>query len=248
MRNRPRKPEPEGIEEIIVTATKREVKPAGQVPQSITAFSNADIEKMVFRDMEDYMKALPSASLVNSMPGRNSLSMRGITTGSAEYRTDSQVAVYLDEQPVTSISQQPEIRMIDIERMESLPGPQGTLFGSSSQSGTLRIITNKPNHDGFSGQAEGMIATTDGGDESYDVSGHLNIPLVDDKLALRIVGFASHDGGYVDNVVGTTVSGLPGAYGSPGDNSAIAKDNQNEYDTSGGRIAVAVEHQRPLDR
>lgn len=229
--------EQDGIEQIIVTATKRESN-LQQVPQSITAFSNADIEKMVFRNMEDYMKALPSASLVNSMPGRNSLSMRGITTGSEEYRTDSQVAVYLDEQPITSISQQPEVRMIDIARMESLPGPQGTLFGSSSQSGTLRIITNKPNHDGFSGQAEAMVATTDGGDESYDVSGHLNIPLVEDKLALRVVGFASHDGGYVDNVVGTTISGLPGAYGSPGDNSAIAKDNQNEYDTSGGRIAV----------
>lgn len=227
----------EGIEQIIVTATKRETN-LQKVPQSITAFSNADIEKMVFKNMEDYMKALPSASLVNSMPGRNSLSMRGITTGSSEYRTDSQVAVYLDEQPITSISQQPEVRMVDIERIESLPGPQGTLFGSSSQSGTLRIITNKPNHDGFSGQAEGMVATTDGGDESYDVSGHLNIPLVEDKLALRIVGFASHDGGYVDNVVGTNIAGIAGAYGSPLDNSAIAKDNQNEYDTSGGRIAV----------
>jgi outer membrane receptor protein involved in Fe transport len=227
----------EGIEEILVTATKRETN-LQNVPQSITAFSNADIEKMVFRQMEDYMKALPSASLVNSMPGRNSLSMRGISTGSAEYRTDSQVAVYLDDQPITSISQQPEVRMIDIERIESLPGPQGTLFGSSSQSGTLRIITNKPNHDGFSGQVEGMVGTTDGGDESYDVSGHLNIPLVEDKLALRIVGFASHDGGYVDNVVGTNVAGIAGAYGSPLDNSAIAKDNQNEYDTSGGRIAL----------
>jgi len=226
-----------GIEEIIVTATKRAVD-LQDVPQSITAFSNADIEKLVFKNMEDYMKAIPSASLVNSMPGRNSISMRGITTGSAEYRTDSQVAMYLDEQPITSISQQPEIRMVDIERIESLPGPQGTLFGSSSQSGTLRIITNKPNFDGFSGQVEGAIATTSGGDESYDGSGHLNIPLIDDKLAVRIVGFASHDGGYVDNVVGPTISGNPGAYGSPGDNSAVAKDNQNTYDVYGGRIAA----------
>jgi outer membrane receptor protein involved in Fe transport len=226
-----------GIENIIVTATKRSVN-LQDVPQSITAFSSDDIEKMVFKNMEDYMKAIPSASLVNSMPGRNSLSMRGITTGSAEYRTDSQVAVYLDEQPVTSISQQPEVRMIDIARIESLPGPQGTLFGSSSQSGTLRIITNKPNHDGFSGQADASVATTDGGDESYDFSGHLNFPLVEDKLALRIVGFVSHDGGYVDNVVGPTLYGLPGPYGSPGDNSAIAEDNQNVYDMAGGRIAA----------
>ena len=98
-----------GIEEIVVTATKRAVN-LQDVPQSITAFSTADIEKMAFRGMEDYMKALPSASLISSMPGRNSLAMRGITTGAYEYRTDSQVAVYLDEQPVTSISQQPEIR------------------------------------------------------------------------------------------------------------------------------------------
>jgi outer membrane receptor protein involved in Fe transport len=164
--------------------------------------------------------------------------MRGITTGSAEYRTDSQVAVYLDEQPVTSISQQPEVRMIDIARIESLPGPQGTLFGSSSQSGTLRIITNKPNHDGFSGQVDGSIAGTDGGDDSYDLNGHLNFPLVDDKLALRIVGFVSQDGGFVDNVVGDTISGLPGAYGSPLTNAAIAKENQNVYDMAGGRVAA----------
>ena len=225
-----------GIEEVIVTATKRAVN-LQDVPQSITAFSTADIEKMALRSMEDYMKALPSTSLVNSMPGRNSIAMRGITTGSSDYRLDSQVAVYLDEQPVTSISQQPEIRVIDIERIESLPGPQGTLFGSSSQSGTMRIITNKPNFDGFSGQADGTIETITEGDESYDVSGHLNIPLVDDTLALRLVGFWSRDGGYVDNVEGPTLAG-PGAYGSPGDNSAIAKEDQNIYDVWGGRIAA----------
>ncbi|MDH5311660.1 MAG: TonB-dependent receptor plug domain-containing protein, partial [Gammaproteobacteria bacterium] len=225
-----------GIEEIIVTATKRETS-LQDVPQSITAFGTADIEKMVFKNMEDYMKAIPSASLVNSMPGRNSLSMRGISTGSAEYRTDSQVAVYLDEQPISSISQQPEVRMVDIARIESLPGPQGTLFGSSSQSGTLRIITNKPNHDGLSGQVEGMIGTTDGGDESWDLNGHLNIPVVEDKLALRLVAFTARDGGYVDNVFGPTFAG-PGAYGSPGDNAAVAKDDQNVYDISGGRLAA----------
>ena len=202
---------------------------------------------MAFRGMEDYMKALPSTSLVNSMPGRNSLAMRGITTGAYEYRTDSQVAVYLDEQPVTSISQQPEIRMIDIERLESLPGPQGTLFGSSSQSGTLRIITNKPNFDGFSGQADGTVESTTGGDESYDVSGHLNIPLVDDTLALRSGRILVERGGYVDNVEGPTFAG-PGAYGSPGDNSAIAKEDQNIYEVYGRADRGAVEHQRQLDR
>jgi TonB-dependent Receptor Plug Domain len=109
-----------GIETVLVTATKRSTN-LQEVPQSITAFSTGDIQKMDFKSMEDYMKAIPSASLVNSMPGRNSLSMRGISTGSAEYRVDSQVAVYLDEQPITSISQQPEVRMVDRYRPARVP-------------------------------------------------------------------------------------------------------------------------------
>lgn len=224
------------IDEILVTATKRTLN-LQDVPQSIQAFSQDSIEKMVFKSMEDYMKAIPSATLTNSMPGRNQISMRGISTGSSEFHVDSKVAVYLDEQPITSVSQQPEVRMVDIARIESLPGPQGTLFGSSAQAGTLRIITNKPNFDGFSGQGDFVLAGTKGGDESFDVSGVLNIPLIEDKLAIRIVGFSAKDGGYVDNIVGPTLAG-PGAYGSPGDNSAIAKDNQNIYRISGGRIAA----------
>jgi iron complex outermembrane receptor protein len=222
------------VEEVIVTATKR-AESLQEVPQSITAFSGLAIEKMQFKNMEDYLKALPSAALTSSLPGRNSLVMRGVSTGAYEYRTESQVAVYLDEQPITSISQQPEVRMVDIARVENLPGPQGTLFGSSSQSGTLRIITNKPNFDGFSGEGNATFATTHGGDPSWDFSGHVNIP-VSDSLAFRIVGFSAHEGGYVDNVYGTTYAG-PGAYGSPGDNAAVADNNQNTYDISGGRIA-----------
>ena len=222
------------IEEVLVTATKRTVN-LQDVPQSIMAFGTADIEKMSFKGMDDYLKALPSASLTSSQPGRNSLVMRGISTGSYEYRTESQVAVYLDEQPITSISQQPEVRMVDIERIEALPGPQGTLFGSSSQSGTMRIITNKPNFDGFSGQFDGTLGTTKGGDPSYDINGHVNIPL-SDTFAIRAVGFFAHDGGYVDNVFGTTFA--PPERGGAGDNSALVDKNQNTYEIYGGRLAA----------
>jgi hypothetical protein len=86
------------------------------------AFTTADIEKQAFQGVEDVINALPSVNLVNSMPGRNSIVMRGVSTGSSEYRTDSQVAVYLDDQPLTSISQQVDIIPIDIERIEALPG------------------------------------------------------------------------------------------------------------------------------
>ena len=122
--------------------------------------------------------------------------------GTEEYRTDSQVSVYLDDQPLTSISQQVDIKPIDIERIESLPGPQGTLFGSSSQAGTLRYITNKPDTSRFSAQMDLEGGKIKGGEENYDASGHLNIPLAD-NFAVRVVGFYSHEGGYIDNVLGT---------------------------------------------
>ncbi len=219
---------PGGLEQIVVTATRRATS-LQDVPQSIVAFSTDDIQRQAFQKMEDFVKALPSMNLVNSMPGRNSLVMRGISTGSAEYRTDSQVAVYLDEQPMTSISQQVDVRMIDIERIESLPGPQGTLFGSSSQSGTLRVITNKPDHTRVSAQVEGLIGTTKGGDESYDLNGWINVPIIDDTLAIRAVAFTSLEGGYVDNVLGMDLAGI-------GDNSAVVEEDWNEYETSGGRL------------
>ena len=177
------------------------------------------------------MRALPSVQLVNSRPGRNSIVMRGIGTGSEEFRTDSQVAVYLDEQPVTTISQQVDVQMIDIARVESLPGPQGTLFGSTSQTGTLRIITNRPDFDGRSGQVEASIGTTKGGDESYDASGHVNLPLIDNTFAVRAVGFYSKEGGYIDNVPGPTLEGSR-------TNAALVEKNFNDYELYGGRVAA----------
>ena len=91
--------------------------------------------------------------------------MRGISTGTGEFRIDSQVSVYLDEQPMTAISQQADVRLIDIERVESLPGPQGTLFGSSAQAGTIHYVTNKPDISGFSARSTAEIGTTKGGDD-----------------------------------------------------------------------------------
>jgi outer membrane receptor protein involved in Fe transport len=155
--------------------------------------------------------------------------MRGISTGAYEYRTEAQVAVYLDEQPLTFNSQQVGVRNIDIERVESLPGPQGTLFGSSSQTGTIRYITNKPDSRGLAGQVELRYGTTEGGEDSYEVNGVVNIPIAEDVFAIRAVGYTSHDGGYVDNVFGTS---LAGNY----DNANLVEDNFNEYDVDGGRL------------
>ena len=218
------------IEEIIVTATKREMS-TQDLGQSITAISTADIERMSIQSLEDVVRALPGVSLSSSIPGRNSVVFRGLSTGTSEYYTDSQVAIYLDEQPITTISQQPELRMIDIHHIESLPGPQGTLFGSSSQAGTIRYITNKPDPARFSAEVGGSFGLTRGGESSQDVNGWVNIPLIDDRLAVRLVGYGSHDGGWVDNVLGTTLDGAQ-------DNAQYVEEDYNEWDSKGGRIAA----------
>ena len=220
------------IEEVIVTATKREAD-LQDVAQSITAFTTEDLERLRARDMKEYTDALPSVALVNSVPGRNSIVFRGVSTGSSEYRTDSMTAVYLDEQPLTTNSQQVDPWLVDIERIEALPGPQGTLFGSSSQSGTLRVITNKPDPGGFGAQVDASAYSTRGGEPSYDLSGHLNVPLAD-RLAVRVAAFVSQEGGYVDNVLGNDLAGTR-------DNADLVEDNFNEYGVSGGRIAALWE-------
>ena len=199
------RPEAGKLETIIVTATRRELN-LQEVGQSVTAFSTDDIQRQALQDVEDVIGALTSVNLVNNQPGRNSIFMRGISTGSDEYYTDSQISIYLDDQPLTSVSQQVDIRPIDIERIESLPGPQGTLFGSSSQAGTLRYITNKPDVGAWSSQVDLEVGTIKGGEETYDVSGHLNIP-VSDNVAVRAVGFYGKEGGWVDNVFGQTFMG-----------------------------------------
>lgn len=218
------------IEEIMVTATKRELS-LQDIPHSIDVLSSIELQRMGAKDLESTLRALPSIGLVALQPGQNSLVVRGITTEPFEYRTDAQVAVYLDEQPMSSNSQQVGFRGIDMARVENLPGPQGTLFGASSQTGTIRYISNKPNFDGLSGRIELSAASTDGGDGSTDFNGVLNIPLIDDKLAARVVAYSSHDGGFVDNVFGTSFSGNY-------DNADLVKKNHNEYDVDGGRIQL----------
>ncbi|MDH3532120.1 MAG: TonB-dependent receptor plug domain-containing protein, partial [Gammaproteobacteria bacterium] len=187
------------IDEILVTATKRELS-LQDVPHSIDVLSGIQLERMGAMDLEATLRALPSIHLVALQPGQNQLTMRGVSGEVWEYTRPALVAVYLDEQPMTSNAQQVGFRNIDIERVETLPGPQGTLFGSSSLAGTVRFISNKPKADRFEGYAQARWGTTSGGADSYDISGVVNIPLIDDKLAVRLVGYTSHDGGYVDNV------------------------------------------------
>ena len=219
----------QSLEEIVVTATKRAIN-LQDVPQSITVLTTADIEKAGYKEMGDYIKDLPSVTLAQQQPARNDIVFRGVSTGVEDFYTDAQAAVYLDEQPLTTNATQVSPYLVDIERVESLPGPQGTLFGSSAETGVLRIITNKPDPSGFSGQYSLTGIATKDGAGSYEVDGHLNIPLTS-NLTARIVGFYADNGGWIDNVYGTDLA-------QNSTNANVVQSNTNVWKVSGMRLAA----------
>lgn len=225
------------LEEVIVTATYRAMN-LQDLPQSIQAFTTDDIIRNNFSDFQDIANAIPSLTIVAVQPGRNSVKFRGLSTGTQEFYTDSAVGVYLDETPLTLNSQQVWPAMVDIERVESLPGPQGTLFGASSQGGTLRMITNKPNYETFSGEVYGNYYATKGGSGSWEVNGHLNIPLIKDTLALRVVAYTKEEGGWIDNVPGETFVQPDPRFITRGNNATVVEDDQNKYQLTGARVAA----------
>ena len=218
------------LEEIVVTASLRKTN-MQDLPQSITVLTTEDIEKAGYKEMGDYIRDLPSVTLAQQQPGRNNIVFRGVSTDAEDFYTDAQAGVYLDDQPITTNATQVSPYLVDIERVESLPGPQGTLFGSSAETGVLRIITNKPDPSGFSGQYSATGFATQGGAGSYEVDGHLNIPLIDDKLTARIVGFYSEEGGWIDNVYGQDLA-------HDLNNANAVKSNSNKWTVEGMRLAA----------
>ena len=192
--------EADGLGEIIVTATRRSER-LQDVPQSITAIDTAGIAIRGLTGMDDYARIVPGLSVSDRQPGGTTIVFRGVATSGLQFGAVSSSALYLDEQPITQSGRNPDPRLIDVARIEALRGPQGTLYGASSQSGTLRVITNKPDAGKFEGWANAQLSTTSDGGASHDVSGMLNLPL-GDSAALRLVGFTALDAGYIDNVLG----------------------------------------------
>jgi outer membrane receptor protein involved in Fe transport len=218
-----------GLEEITVTARKRE-ESLLDIPQEIQAIGQRQIERANLDSIDDFARFVPSLSYTTVTPGRGSIYFRGVADDSSSFIADSSAAIYLDEQPLTQSSLTPEIRLVDIERIEALPGPQGTLYGSSSQSGTLRYITNKPDPTAFESTVSLDGNSVQDGDQGYDISGVLNLPLSED-LAIRLVGFTARDAGFIDNVLGTSLGGTF-------DNADVVGKDINSVDYSGGRAAV----------
>ena len=226
-----------GLEEIIVTARKRE-ESLQRVPVAVQALGSERLQQLNVSDFDDYVKFLPSVSYQTFGPGFAQVYMRGVVSGGDGNHSGSlpSVGIYLDEQPITTIQGALDVHLYDIARVEALAGPQGTLFGASSQSGTLRIITNRPDPDAFAAGYGIEANTRSGGDEGYLAEGFVNLP-ISDNAAIRLVGWGRHDAGYIDNVEGTRTYPTSGVTAS---NSNLANEDSNEADTYGARAALRI--------
>ncbi len=240
--------------EIIVTAQKREEN-LQDVPVSIQAIGSRRLDQLNISNFEDYTKQLPSVSFQASQGGGTVVYMRGVATGGDGNHSGSlpSVGTYLDEQPVTTIGGALDVHIYDIARIESLAGPQGTLYGASSQAGTIRIITNKPDLSATYGRVDGELNTVADGGQGGSVEGMINMPLAD-RIAVRAVAFYRRDAGFIDNVPGSrTYCGDPVSDPETGDtigcvrngitvdNDQFVQNNFNDTRVYGGRAALKVD-------
>jgi outer membrane receptor protein involved in Fe transport len=240
--------------EIIITATKREEN-LQNVPISVQVLGTRKLDQLNITNFEEYTKQLPSVTFSTAQPGFTTVYMRGIATGGDDSNHSGSlptVGTYLDEQPITTIDGTLDVHIYDIARIESLSGPQGTLFGASSEAGTIRIITNKPELGVTTGRVDAEVNTVDHGRQGGKLEGMINVPIAD-RIAFRAVGFYQHDAGYIDNVFGAvTLCGDP-TFGDDGaingcihngihfDNAKFVKKDFNDLTTYGGRAALKID-------
>ncbi|SNS06782.1 Outer membrane receptor proteins, mostly Fe transport [Sphingomonas laterariae] len=225
-------------DDIIVTATKRSEN-LQDVPMAITAIGTEKLAQLQVADFDDYARYLPSLSYQTTGPGGSNVYFRGVASGENANHSTSlpSVGTYLDEQPITTIQGALDIHIYDIARVEALAGPQGTLYGASSQAGTVRIITNKPDTTGFYGGADLELNTVAHGGEGYVGEAFVNVP-ISSAAAVRLVGWYDKDAGFIDNVPGTL--NFPSS-GIAFDNADLVEKDYNDVETYGGRAALKVD-------
>jgi len=264
-----------GIEEVVVTSTRR-VENLQDVPVAVSALNEKSLSQLRVDEFTDYLTLLPGVTAGGSGPGQNNIYIRGLASTTTAVTVAGaaglapNVALYLDDQPVSQPGRNLDVYAADMERIEVLAGPQGTLFGASSQAGTVRLITNKPKLGVFEAIVEGGVAFTKGGEMSQNIEGVINVPATD-SLAIRGVVYVDNQGGYIDNVPGTRTAaesarfrpvGTPRFNGLPvgpqragsqstadlsgvnfltADNSGLVEENFNDTTYGGFRISVLYE-------
>ncbi|MCY4477468.1 MAG: TonB-dependent receptor [Gammaproteobacteria bacterium] len=195
------------LDEIVVTA-RRVQESLQDVPLAVTALGSREITELGITNFADYVLQLPSVTAGGSGPGQNTIYIRGVASTTPNLTVAGvaglapNVAFYLDEQPLAHPGRNLDVYAADLARIEVLSGPQGTLYGASSQAGNVRLITNKPDLTGMYGSVQLGANTISGGDGGGSFEAMVNMPLAD-NLGLRGVVYSDSKGGWIDNVPGT---------------------------------------------
>jgi iron complex outermembrane recepter protein len=243
-----------GIEEIVVTAQRRS-ESIQDVPVTIQAITGEQLGQLNATTFDDVLKYLPNVTFSSNGPGQGNIYMRGLSAGFAGNQSSAaigpfpNVATYLDDQSLAFPARNVDVYMADMERIEVLEGPQGTLFGGGAEAGAIRYITNKPKLNVTEGNAEASYSTTAHGDPNTAITAVLNLPLIQDTLAVRAVIYNDRRGGYIDNVPsqftrfptdpGTISYHLPyPANAATANNNSIAERAQNPVTYQGVRASA----------
>ncbi len=201
-------PASDAIAEITVTAQRR-TENIQDVPISIQALTASTLQQLNISTFDDYLKYLPNVTSASNGPGQSEVFMRGLSAGSQASQGSGStaawpnVAIYLDNQSGQLPGRNLDIYAADLNRIEVLEGPQGTLFGAGAEAGAIRYITNEPKLDTTEANVKAGYGTTAHGDPNTNVSAVLNMPLITDTLAVRAVMYDDRRGGYIDNVPAT---------------------------------------------
>jgi outer membrane receptor protein involved in Fe transport len=240
------------LEEVIVTAAKRSEN-LQDVAISVIALDSKTIDDVGINSFVDYVRYQPNLTASGRGPGNSTFYIRGMATDQATLSAVEpagnapNVALYLDEQPIQAIGRNLDVYIADMDRIEVLAGPQGTLFGASSQAGTVRLITKKPVLNEFQAGVRASFSDTTDGEMSTATEAYINLPLIEDVLAWRTVIYSVNMGGFIDNVVGSDdplatnaarIRNFPDATTIPAVNTTLAQDDFNDSDYLGIRSSL----------
>lgn len=222
------------LQEVVVTARKRSEN-LQDVPVSINVFTAEDLRHLAVTQFEDYAEKTPSISFISTGPGLQLFVMRGVSDGSnPSYSNSSTTGFFVDDISTSNTGVQPDLHLYDIERIEVLNGPQGTTFGAGSMAGAIRYVTNKPDVAKFSAGADFETGKIQGGQANWTYEGFVNLPLIPDRLGVRVSAFSAFHGGFINNQRVTRTW----KNGTVSDNSLWARDNYNREHVEGGRITL----------
>ncbi len=245
-----------GLEEVVVTATRR-TENLQDVPITIQATTGAELQQLNVSTINELLKYTPNVTFSSNGPGMGNIFMRGLSYGGAPNQSQAtiapmpNVAVYLDDQSMQFPGRNADVYFVDMERVEILEGPQGTLFGGGAQAGAVRYITNKPKLDATQGDVNASYGTTSGGNPNSAVNATLNLPLIEGTLAVRGTFYTDSRGGYIDNVPGTiqvpavnesdqNSAGIPPIRntGPVSNNAGMTGTDTNPVTYQGGRVGL----------